>query len=228
MPPVDERAGEHLLRPELERELERLRTGTLHLGDLLDRAIERAIWGLTERNVALCTAVIEEDAEINDLERELRELVFQTILTQAPVASYLREIMGLLHMSSELERMADHCVSIAKIARSLADLPELQPAVDIPKMAEFCSEQVSDILAAVIARDVERARVVAARDDRVDRIYHRLFDELIQTMTVHGDNVLRATNLVFIAHHLERIADRVTNIAEDLIFTETGVIEDLG
>lgn len=218
----------HLHRPELQGELVRIRAGTARLGELVDRAINRAIWGLTERNADLCTAVIEEDAEVNDLQREMRELVFQTILTQAPVAGDLRELMGFLHMSSELERMADHCVSIAKIARSLSDLPELHPAVDIPKMAQFCTEQVRDILAAVIARDVGRARLVAARDDRVDRIYHRLFDELIQVMTEDGDNVFRATNLVFIAHHLERIADRVTNIAEDLIFTETGVIEDLG
>jgi phosphate transport system protein len=226
-PPLAEH-GEHTHRPELRDELERLRSGTLRLGEFVDRAIEKSMWGLTERNVDLCTAVIEEDAEVNDLERQLRELVFQTILTQAPVASDLREIMGQLHMASELERMADHCVSIAKIARTLADLPPLEPAVDIPKMAQYCSDQVRDILAAVLARDVDRARLVAARDDRVDRIYHRLFDELVQSMTDHGDNVLRATNLVFIAHHLERIADRVTNIAEDLIFTEVGVIEDLG
>lgn len=226
-PPLAEH-GAHTHRPELQHELDRLRHGTVRLGEYVDRAIEKSIWGLTERNVDLCTAVIEEDAEVNDLERQLRELCFQTILTQAPVASDLREIMGLLHMSSELERMADHCVSIAKIARTLADLPPLEPAVDIPKMAQHCGEQVRDILAAVIARDVERARLVAARDDRVDRIYHRLFDELVQSMVDHGDHVLRATNLVFIAHHLERIADRVTNIAEDLIFTETGVIEDLG
>ena len=227
-PPSLVEHGEHIHRPELQGELEKLRSGTVRLGEYVDRAIERAIWGLTERNVDLCTAVVEEDAEVNDLERQLRELCFQTILTQAPVAGDLREIMGLLHMSSELERMADHCVSIAKIARNLADLPPLEPAVDIPKMAQYCGDQVRDILGAVIARDVDRARLVAARDDRVDRIYHRLFDELVQSMTDHGDNVLRATNLVFIAHHLERIADRVTNIAEDLIFTETGVIEDLG
>jgi phosphate transport system protein len=229
-PPLSETGehSEHTHRPELQDDLARLRTGTLHLGELVDRAIEKSIWGLSERNVDLCTAVIEDDAQLNDIERQLRELCFQTILTQAPVAGDLREIMGLLHMSSELERMGDHCVSIAKIARNLADLPPLQPAVDIPKMAQYCGEQVRDILASVIARDVPRARQVAARDDRVDRIYHRLFDELIQSMTDHSDNVLRATNLVFIAHHLERIADRVTNIAEDLIFTETGVIEDLG
>ena len=87
---------------------------------------------------------------------------------------------------------------------------------------------MSDILAAVVARDVARARLVAARDDRVDRVYHRLFDELVQLMSEDGQSAYRATNLVFVAHHLERIADRVTNIAEDLVYLETGVIEELG
>ena len=218
----------HPHRAELDRELTRVRDSVNRMGDLVDRGISRAMWGLSERSVDMCSAVIADDADINDLQRDLREQVFQIILMQQPVAGDLREIMGFLHMSAELERMGDHCVSIAKIARSLADLPPLKPRVDIGKMALFCQEQVRDVLGAVIARDTDRARVIAARDDRVDRIYHRLFDELVQIMTEDGDNVYRATNMVFIAHHLERIADRVTNIAEDLIFTETGVIEDLG
>ena len=218
----------HPHRRQLDSELGRTRDIVAHMGELVDRAISRAIWGLVRRNVEISSAVVAEDGEINDLQRELRELVFQIILTQQPVAGDLREIMGALHMSAELERMGDHCVSIAKIGRNLSDLPELTPQVDIQKMALFCQEQVRDVLAAVVARDAALARRVADRDDRVDRIYHRLFDELVQLMTDDGDNVYRATNMVFIAHHLERIADRVTNIAEDLIFTETGVIEDLG
>lgn len=218
----------HVHRPDLDDDLRRMRSGITRLGELADNAIQRAMRGLAERDPDVCTAVVTDDAALNDLQRELRELVFQTILTQAPVAGDLREVMGVLHMAAELERMGDHCVSIAKIARNLCDLPPLVPAVDLPKMALYCSEQVRDILSAVVARDVERARRVAGRDDRVDRIYHRLFDELVQIMSEKGENVYRATNLVFIAHHLERIADRVTNIAEDLIFTETSVIEDLG
>jgi phosphate transport system protein len=218
----------HRHRPVLDQELNRIRDWVTRLGELVDAAIGRSIWGLTERNVDICAAVIAEDATINDLQRELRELVFQVILTQAPVARDLREIMGFQHMASELERMGDHCVSIAKIARNLADLPPLDPGVDVTVMAQYCGEQVRDILSAVVARDVAQARGVAVRDDRVDRIYHRLFDDLIQRMTDDSEVVYRATNLVFVAHHLERIADRVINIAEDLIFTETGVIEDLG
>ncbi|TMB91143.1 MAG: phosphate signaling complex protein PhoU [Chloroflexi bacterium] len=223
--------AEPLLHPHralLDEELSRLRSIVSDMGEFVDGAITRAMQGLTERNVSLCAKVIAEDALLNEQQRDLREIAFTVVLTQTPVARDLREIMGLLYMSSELERMGDHCVSIAKIARNLADLPELKGYVDLPKMAQFCSERVRTILAAVVSRDVLAARQIAASDDRVDRVYHRLFDDLIQMMTDDVTTVYRATNLVFIAHHLERIADRVTNIAEDLVFLEAGRIEDLG
>jgi phosphate transport system protein len=218
----------HPQRPVFDEELRGVRAAVTQMGELVDRAISRAATGLEERDVETCTAVIAEDARINELQRDVRERSFTIILTQAPVARDLREIMGLLHMSSELERMGDHCVSIAKIARQLADFPELPTHVDLPKMAQFCREQVRDILSAVVARDVARARLVAARDDRIDRVYHRLFDELVQVMSEDGRSAYRATHLVFVAHHLERIADRVTNIAEDLVYLESGLVEELG
>jgi phosphate transport system protein len=218
----------HPHRPVFEEELRGIRGAVTRMGELVDRAISLAASGLAERDVDACTVVIAEDARINELQREVRELSYTVILTQQPVARDLREIMGLLHMSAELERMGDHCVSIAKIARSLADFPELSTHVDLPKMAQFCREQVRDILSAVVARAADRARLVAARDDRIDRVYHRLFDELVQVMAEDSQNAYRATHLVFVAHHLERIADRVTNIAEDLVYLETGTIEELG
>jgi phosphate transport system protein len=223
--------AEPLLHPHraiLDDELKRLRRIVIDMGELVDGAIILAMRGLTERDVSLCNEVIAEDSVLNEHQRQLRELSFTIMLTQTPVARDLREIIGLLYMSSEFERMGDHCVSIAKIARNLADLPEITVYVDLPKMSEYCSEQVRGILAAVEARDALQARRIAASDDRVDRVYHRLFDDLIQMMTDDVTTVYRATNLVFIAHHLERIADRVTNIAEDLVFLETGAIEELG
>ncbi|TMC50562.1 MAG: phosphate signaling complex protein PhoU [Chloroflexi bacterium] len=218
----------HPHRAVLDAELRRVREVILTMGDHVDQAITLAISGLVNRDVALCSQVIADDARLNDLQREARELSFTVILTQSPVARDLREIMGFMHMAAELERMGDHCVSIAKIARNLADLPEMRAHVDLPRMAEYCADQVRDMLSALVARDPERARAVADRDDRVDRIYHRLFDDLVQLMIDNSDCVYRATNLIFIAHHLERIGDRVTNLAEDLLFLETGRIEELG
>lgn len=218
----------HPHRPLLQEEMERIRALVLELGHRVDEAIAKALRGLVERDVDVCAQVIAGDHHLNELQQEIRELSFTAILTQAPVARDLREIMGFQHMASELERMGDHCVSIAKIARALADLPEIRPAADLPSMAQLCGEQVRSMLSALVARDVDAARVVAAKDDRIDRIYHRLFDDLVQCMVDSSDNVYAATNLIFIAHHLERIADRVTNLAEDLVFLETGVTEELG
>jgi phosphate transport system protein len=218
----------HPHRPLLQEEMETIRAQVLELGRRVDGAITRAIEGLVERDVELCARVIAEDHHLNDLQRDIRELCFTAILTQAPVARDLREIMGFQHMASELERMGDHCVSIAKIGRTLADLPEVKPYVDLPAMGQLCAEQVRDVLDALVARDVDAARTVAAKDDRIDRVYHRIFDDLVQRMIDDGGNIYAATSLIFIAHHLERIADRVTNLAEDLVFLETGMTEELG
>jgi phosphate transport system protein len=217
-----------LLRPALARDLERLRQMISDMGERVAGAIGRSVWAFTERNPNLSTLVIDEDVRLNELQRQVHELSYETILTQAPVATDLREIMSLLHMAGELERMGDHCVSIARLARGLVDLPPLRSAAGLPQLAEMCTNQVHDILSAVMERDIDQAREVAARDDSIDRAYHRLFDELVAVMTADSESVFQATNVIFMSHYLERIGDRVTNIAEDLVFQETGRIEELG
>jgi len=218
----------HPHRPVLQEEMERVREMVLELGRRVDAAIGRATRGLVERDVEMCARVIAEDHHINELQREVRELCFTAVLTQAPVARDLRELLGIQHMAAELERMGDHCVSIAKIGRSLADLPEIKPNVDLPAIAQLTAEQLRSMLSALVARDTDAARIVAAKDDRIDRMYHRVFDDLVQCMVEDGTNVYAATNLIMVAHLLERIADRVSNLAEDLVFLETGSIEELG
>jgi phosphate transport system protein len=218
----------HPHRSILQDEMDRMREMVLELGRRVDEAIGRATHGLVERDVEMCARVIAEDHHINELQREIRELSFTAVLTQAPVARDLREILGFQHMAAELERMGDHCVSIAKIGRSLADLPEIKPTVDLLAIAQLTSEQLRNMLSALVARDTDAARLVAAKDDRIDRMYHRVFDDLVACMVEESSNVYAATNLIMVAHHLERVADRVTNLAEDLVFLETGSIEELG
>jgi phosphate transport system protein len=210
-----------------DAELQRLRDLVLSMGDEVDRAMTGATLGLVERDVDVCTAVIRDDARVNALLVEVRTLTFEA-LAHPSAPAQLREALGLLHMASELERMADHCASIAKSGRELANLPPLSTHVDLPQLSEACQAQVRDILGALIARDVDRARAIAARDDRVNRIHHRIVDDLIQLMTEDGDAVFRGTKLIMVAQNFERIGDRVTNLAEDLIFLETGRIEELG
>ena len=215
-------------RPELQAGLDRIRASVITLSQRVEVQIERAMWGLQHRNPDICTTVIENDVEVNELQRRIREMCFHVVLTQAPVARDLRDILGFQNMSSELERMADHCVSIARIARSLADLPAVPSADPLMSLAELCSSQLRDMIAAVEGADTALARDVAGRDDAVDARYHRIFSALVDAMTADGSLAARATGLIFVAHHLERIGDRVINIAEELIFVETGDLEDLG
>ncbi len=218
----------HPHRPVLDDELARLRACVVLMGELVDRGICQAMAGLARRDIDRCTAVISEDARINALHLDARELSFAILLTQAPSACDLRETMGLLHMASELERMGDHCVSIAKLAREVAHQPEVTAGVDLSAIGRSCSQQVRGVLGAMIARSSAQARRVAAGDDAIDRAYRRAFDLLVQTIAADRESVYAGTQLLLVAHHLERIADRVTNIAEDLVFLETGVIEELG
>ncbi len=206
----------------------RLRDLILSMGDLVDTAISRATLGLVNRDPGLCSQVIADDDLVNELQREAGQICFDALQGAKTAPGSLREILGFLHMASELERMGDHCVNIARIGRTLADFPDLRPAVDIPLMSQHCADQVRDMLGALVARDIERAREIAARDDRVDRVYNRLLDDLLHLMVEDSSTVFRGTNYILVAHNLERIADRVTNLAEDLVFMETGEIKELG
>ena len=218
----------HPLRPSLASEQQRVRDLVLEMGEMVDTAISNVTRALVDRDVQAATGVITGDNSVNARQAEVHELCLTVILTQAPVARDLREILGFLHMSDELERMADHTVNIARIARNLSDLPPLSAPVDVAVMARTVAEQVRDMLTALVARDIERAREIAARDDRVDRIYHRIVDDLLQAMVQNTRDVYPGTQLILVAMNLERIADRVTNLAEDLVFLETGVVEELG
>ncbi len=224
-PPVNP-AGTH--RPVLQAELDAIRTAIVELTKQVEVAIERAVWGLRERNADICTSVIEGDAVINEQHHKIRDACFHAILTQAPVARDLRDIHGFDHIASELERMADHCVSIARIGRSMVELPDVPSSEPLGVLADEAEIQVRDILAAFETRDTLAARDIARRDSVVDLKYRQIFSMYVEQMTADGSLAPRATGLVFVAHYLERIGDRVTNIAEELIFAETGGIEDLG
>lgn len=216
------------VRPGLDRALEQIRSIAIEMGELVDHAIHRATRGLLGRDVAASNEVIRGDAKVNALQAEARQLCLSALQTQAAVTRDIREILGFQHITSELERMADHCVNIARLARDLADLPPLGEYIDLPKLSQLVAGQVREMLSALVAHDVDQARGIAARDDLVNRLYHRLVDELIAMMSEHPDTVYSGTKLIQACQNFERIGDRVTNLAEDLIFLESGEIEELG
>jgi phosphate transport system protein len=126
-----------------------------------------------------------------------------------------------------MERMADHAAGIAKTVLRMGDQPLLKPLIDIPKMAELGRQMLRASVEALLARDADRARAVAARDDEMDELYFAVFDELVEIMAHKPDTVERATYLLWCAHNLERIGDRVTNIAERAVFITTGAMKEL-
>ena len=214
-------------RAQLDNEMREIKDNILRMGSYVEEAIRAAIQALIGHDAAGATAVIAADGRINEMQREVTGLITRTIATQQPVARDLRFLLSLDHVSYELERMGDHAASVAKQVRKLAPEPPLKRYVDLPAMGELAAQLVGGILRALIDVDMDAARSVAARDDEVDHLYHQTFAEVLDLMRASPDNVERGTRILFAAHYIERIGDRVTNIAEDVVFLASGEIEDL-
>lgn len=198
---------------------------------MVESQIDRALSALRDRDAELADQVRREDQALNELHRQLRERVFSVIATQAPVARDLRTVMGVEYISIELERMGDYAVRIARMTGTLCGLPGVPLRAEFGLMGQLAIQQVHDILDALIEQDEARAREVAAKDDEIDRLYHRLFDELVAEVgngAADADSALRAVTLLLVAHNLERIGDRVTNVAEDIVFLQKGEVVELG
>jgi phosphate transport system protein len=215
------------LRATLDRGLSDIQEDILRLRELIDQALSQSLKSLEERDVALAHQVIEADEKINQLRYKIEEACLSLIATQQPTASDLRMIMAIMSVVVDLERMGDYAAGISKTVLRMGDEPLLKPLIDIPKMVELARNMVRESLQALFDRDVPRAREVAARDDEMDRLYQAIFDELVEIMAHKPDSVHRATYLLWCAHNLERIGDRVTNIAERVIFVSTGDLKDL-
>ncbi len=214
-------------RGTLDRELARLRDELLRLGSLVDNAIERALRALQTRDLTLARQVIQDDQAINDLRYKIEEDCLTLIATQQPTAIDLRTTVAILNIIIDLERMADHAAGIAQIVIRMGSEPLLKPLIDIPRMAQIDREMLRRSLDAFIAHDPDLAREVAQRDDEVDHLYNQIFRELLIFMIEDPKTITRATYLLWIAHNLERIGDRVTNISERVIFMTTGIVREL-
>ncbi len=215
------------LRSALDREVSEINDDLLRLQKLVDQAIVRSVDSLTRRDQATAQQVIDEDIQINDLRYKIEEDCLALIATQQPAASDLRSIIAAMHMVVEMERMGDHATGIAKTVIRMGDEPLLKPLVDIPRMAELAREMLRQSLAAYNERDAGKARAVAKLDDEMDGLYKAVFSELVEIMSRTPNSAARATYLLWCAHNLERIGDRVTNIAERVVFVTTGDLKEL-
>jgi phosphate transport system protein len=214
-------------REVLDRELREVKENVLRMGSMVAEQIQAALAALTSHDAEAATAVIVADGRINEVQRYVVKLITTTIATQQPVARDLRFLLALDHVTYELERMGDHAGSVAKQARRLAPDPPLKRYVDLPRMGELAAQQVHAVLRALVDMDEAAAREVARKDDDMDHLYRKIFDEVLDLMRADPGNVDRGARILFAAHYLERIGDRVTNIAEDVVFLRSGEIEDL-
>jgi phosphate transport system protein len=210
-----------------ERQLTEIQQDMLVLGMMVETAIERSIQALREQDIELARGVIQDDARVNEKRYEIEEKCLELIATQQPLASDLRTIVSVLHISVDLERMGDHAEGIAKVAVMLADEPPLKPYIDIPNMAEIVKRMLMASLEAFKEHDALRARRICDDDDEVDALYDKVYRELIGYMVEDPATIERATHLTWVAHNLERIADRVTNICERVVYLVEGRIQEL-
>jgi phosphate transport system protein len=199
----------------------------LHLATMVNRLQEQAVKALAEHNEELAKELVASDQEINHAQRDIEETCLMLIASQQPVARDLREIFSVSTIAWELERMADHAKGIAVLAQRLADQPLLKPLIDVPRMAEIGRELLMGQIDAFMRGDVEAARALAARDNEVDQLNDQVFRELLVFMMTDPRTITRATYLLWVAHNLERFADRTTNIGERVVFMMTNAVVEL-
>lgn len=216
-----------MLRATFQERLDEVMSSLLAMGDLVDTAIVHAVQSLAERDPDLARQVVAGDERVNQAMYDLEEQALVLIATQQPLASDLRILMSVASIVTELERMGDYAEGIASITLRSIDQPLLKPLVDIPRMAELGRELLRGQLQAFIDRDVERARKLAARDDEIDGLFDQVYRELLTFMSEDPRTITRATHLIWVAHNLERIGDRTTNIGERVVFLVTGEVVEL-
>ncbi|MCK6628644.1 MAG: phosphate signaling complex protein PhoU [Anaerolineae bacterium] len=213
-------------RVAFDQALNELRDDVLRMGSMVDDAINNAVRALKESDLALAGQIITEDEKINELRFEIEEHTVKLIARQQPVAGDLRTIMAAMNIALDLERMGDHAKGIAVIVQRMGGEPPVKPLIDIPRMAIISREMLRQSLDAFLAGDADQAQTIAQRDDEVDQLYTEIFQELIGIIAADTSLITRAMFLLFAAHNLERIADRVTNICERVIFLRTGRLNE--
>lgn len=210
-----------------DREFEIVQNDLVRMSQLVDQAIKQSMMALLDRNLSLGEEVVKNDEQINLLRFKVAENCLTLIATRQPAARDLRAVVASMNIVVEMERMGDHAAGIAKTVILMSEEPLLKIIKKIPRMSDLSRRMLADCTQAFLQCDEGWAREIAAQDESMDRLYKAVFDKLIEVMANKPDMVMRATYLMWTAHNLERIADRVTNIAEQIIFMTTGDMREL-
>jgi phosphate transport system protein len=215
------------LRETHDRALQEVLDDILVLGSMVDEAVRAAVSALKQRDLLASEKVYEADESINKKHFDIEDRCITLIATQQPMAKDLRLLAAVIEISTELERMGDYAKGIAKINILLGTEPLIKPLIDIPRMADLGLDMLQRALEAFVAGDAETAREIPKEDDLIDGLYNQVYRELVTYMIADASTIDRANFLLWAAHNLERLADRVTNICERTIYMATGEMREL-
>lgn len=215
------------VRSQFEEQLVDLQQQLMIMGRLVEEAVHKAVKSLVEKDIELAQTVVEGDAIINEAELEIERNCFSLIALQQPVGRNLRKIATTLKVATDLERMADHAVSIAETTITLKDERYAKPLIDIPRMGDLVQKMVYEALDAFIQMDQVRAVKIAKQDDEIDACFQQIFTDLIEIMNKDKALISQATYLLLAAQYLERIADYTTNICEWIVYLSEGKMVEL-
>jgi len=209
-------------RVHFQTEIDRLNREILTMGTMVEEAIHRAIDCLTRQDTGLARRIVEDDESINGKEVLIEDLCTMLIAKEQPVAGDLRHIITSLKIVTQLERMGDHAVHIAKAAIRLGEETYMKPLIDIPRMAEIGTAMIRDVLTAFIEEDVGKAEEGAKRDDEIDHLHEQVMREVLTYMMESPAYIKQSMNFIFVSRYLERLGDHVTNICEWIVYDITG------
>lgn len=209
-----------------EKELDDIKADVAQMGRLVEQAVLKSVDALKRQDLATAKRVAEEDSAIDKKRFEIEDKCVQAMATQQPMAADLRQLVAVLNIIVDLERMADHAEGISRVTLRIGKEPLLKPLIDIPRMAVLSTNMLKQSIDAFLKHDVKLAESVYGMDDEVDDLYHQVFREVLTYMISDPKNIDRGTYLIWVAHDLERIADRSTNIAERVVFAVTGKMKE--
>jgi len=216
-----------VLRKTFQQNLQQVREDVLVLGGMVEQAILDSVEALKKRDIKAARGILDMDREINTKRFKIEDQIMILIATQQPLAHDLRLLASLFDIISELERMGDYAKGIANINLRMGDQPLLKPLIDIPRMAQKCTDMLHRALQALVSENVEAAKAIPVEDDEVDALYNQIYRELMTFVIQDPKTMERANWLLWAAHNLERVADRVTNICERTIFIVTGEMQEI-
>ena len=210
------------MRESFKKHINELNEDVVAMSEMVATATSRSVEALGNRDIEKAKQIVNDDLLINKKRWQIEEKCINLIALQQPVATDLREIIAVLNIITELERMGDYAEGNAKIALMLGGEPLVRPLIFLPKMAEKANSMLKKSMQALVNRDAKMATAICNEDDEVDKLYDEAYHDLLMCMIKDPTLVSKATPLIWAAHNLERIADRVTNICERIVFLATG------